>query len=104
MVLEEYGYKIEIRKGVLHGNADGMSRECHGTECICDELLAYERKYKVKKGQILEGKQQEVAAFYCNTYVTKSIDVECERVRSYSVQVKSELRSRRVKRDAAKRC
>ena len=45
MFLEEYSYKIEIRKGVLHGNADGMSRGCHGKECICDELLAYERKY-----------------------------------------------------------
>ena len=55
MFLEEPSYKIEIRKGVLHGNADGMSRGCHGSGCICDELLAYERKYNVKKGQIIEG-------------------------------------------------
>ena len=68
MFLEQYSYKIEIWKGVLHGNADGMSRGCHGKECICDELLAYERKYNVKKGQILEGEQEEVSAFYCNNY------------------------------------
>ena len=30
MQLEEYSYKIVIRKGALHGNADAMSRGCHG--------------------------------------------------------------------------
>ena len=55
---------------------------CHEVswkKCICDELLAYERKYNVKKGQILEGEQEEVAAFYCNNFVAKSIDTQCER-------------------------
>ena len=28
---------------------------------------------------MLEGEQEEVAALYCNNYVAKSIDVECER-------------------------
>ena len=36
--LEEYSYRIEITKGVLHGSADGMSRGCYGSGCICDEL------------------------------------------------------------------
>ena len=54
MSLEEYSYQIEIRKGVLHGNADGMSRGCHGNGCICDALLAYERKYNIGPGVILE--------------------------------------------------
>ena len=42
MALEEYTYTIEIRRGVLHGNADGLSRmPCLGKKCICvgvDEL------------------------------------------------------------------
>ena len=54
MHLEEYSYQIEIRKGVLHGNADGMSRGCHGNGCICDELLAYERKFNIRPGTVLE--------------------------------------------------
>ena len=54
MFLEEYSYKIEIRKGVLHGNADGLSRECHGNGCICDELERYEKRYNVRRGQVLK--------------------------------------------------
>ena len=54
MSLEEYSYQIQIRKGVLHGNADGMSRGCHGNGCICDALLAYERKYNIRPGVILD--------------------------------------------------
>ena len=35
--MEEYSYKIEIRKGTLHANADGMSRmPCRKKQCICD--------------------------------------------------------------------
>ena len=56
-----------------------MSRWCHGSGCICDELLAYKRKYNVKKGQIIEGEQEEETAFYCNNYVAKAIDSEFER-------------------------
>ena len=37
--MEEYDYNIEIRKGTLHANADGMSRmpcePCNGKQCIC---------------------------------------------------------------------
>ena len=73
MFLEEYSYKIEIKKGILRGNADGMSRGCHGSGCICDELLVYERKNNVKKGHIIEGEKEEVALFNCNNYVAKSI-------------------------------
>ena len=79
MLLEEYSYKIEIRKGVLHGNADGMSRGCHGNGCICDELEAYEKKFNVKKHDVLDGDEVEVKAFYCNNFVAKTIDQECQR-------------------------
>lgn len=33
--LEETEYEIEIRKGELHSNADGLSRLCGGKKCIC---------------------------------------------------------------------
>ena len=34
--LEELEYTIEVRKGVNHGNADGLSRlGCEGKRCIC---------------------------------------------------------------------
>ena len=56
-----------------------MSRGCHGSGCICDKLVAYKQKNNVKKGQILEGEQEEVAAFYYNNYVAKSMDSKCER-------------------------
>ena len=42
MQLEEYSYKIVIRKGALHGNADAMSRGCHGKECICIPVAKWE--------------------------------------------------------------
>ena len=60
MTLEEYSYKIDIKKGVLHGNADGMSRGCHGAGCICDELENFERKNNVRKGMILDETEHEV--------------------------------------------
>ena len=65
MYLEEFSYKIEVRKGVLHANADGMSRGCHGKGCICDELQLYERKYNVKPGDVLDGDMEQVTSFFC---------------------------------------
>ena len=62
MSLEEYSYQIEIRKGVLHGNADGMSRGCHGNGCICDALLEYERKYNIRPGTILDDTESILSA------------------------------------------
>ena len=55
MFLEEYSYRIEIRKGILHGNADAMSRGCHGKGCICDELVQWERRMDVRKGTVMIG-------------------------------------------------
>ena len=55
MFLEEYSYKIEIRKGVLHGNADAMSRGCHGKGCICDDLVRWEQRMDVRKGTVMIG-------------------------------------------------
>ena len=52
MTLEEYSYKLEIRKGTLHCNADAMSRGCHGKGCICEELVLFERRNNVRRGQI----------------------------------------------------
>ena len=74
MFLEEYSYKIEVRKGILHGNADGMSRGCHGNGCICEELEAYEKRHSIRKGKIIDG---DVVEVYCNKYVTKALDESC---------------------------
>ena len=63
MSLEEYSYQIEIRKGVLHGNADGMSKGCHGNGCICDALLAYERKFNICPGTLLDDGGTVLSAF-----------------------------------------
>ena len=79
MFLEEYSYKIEIRKGILHGNADGMSRGCHGNGCICDELEQYEKRHNVRKGQVLEEDPEEVNAMYCNELISKQMDAECQK-------------------------
>ena len=36
MMMEEYTYEVEVRKGTLHANADAMSRmPCKGKVCIC---------------------------------------------------------------------
>ena len=52
MTLEEYSYKLEIRKGILHCNADAMSRGCHGKGCICEELVIFELRSNIRRGQI----------------------------------------------------
>jgi hypothetical protein len=54
MDLEKYSMKIEIRKGVLHGNADALSRGCPGKKCICDKILEYERRHNVKPGTVID--------------------------------------------------
>ena len=53
MTLEQYSYSVEIRKGVLHLNADAMSRGCHGNGCICAELLAFERRHNIQKSHYI---------------------------------------------------
>lgn len=43
-VLSEFQYKIEIRRGALHVNADGLSRlGCNGKQCVCDQVDQFER-------------------------------------------------------------
>ena len=77
MMLEEYSYKIEVRKGVLHANADGMSRGCHGKGCICEELEKYERRYDIRAGKTLDESMNEVCVFECNPHVSRSMNAEC---------------------------
>ena len=55
MFLEEYSYRIEIRKGVLHGNADAMSRGCHGKGCICEDLVRWEQRQDIRAGTVMHG-------------------------------------------------
>ena len=44
--LEEVEYTIEVRKGVNHGNADGLSRMlCEGKNCICEPVQLLERQH-----------------------------------------------------------
>ena len=74
MFLEEYSYKIEIRKGVLRG----LSRGCQGNGCICYELEKYKKRYNVRKRQVLKGDEEQVAAFHCNLFVSKVINGRCQ--------------------------
>ena len=51
MLLEQYSYKIEVRAGVDHANADTLSRiPCSGKICICEKVEAYERRSKTSVG------------------------------------------------------
>jgi hypothetical protein len=79
MFLEEFSYKIEIRKGVLHVNADAMSRGCHwDKQCICEALTRYELKHEVKKGQILDGEVEDAPPFWCNQMMARHLEAECK--------------------------
>ena len=53
--LEEFSYKIEVRKGTLHSNADGLSRGCNGKVCICDDLEQWEKQRNIRKGTKIAG-------------------------------------------------
>ena len=79
MTLEEYSYKIEVRKGILHGNADGMSRGCHGKACICDQLQQWEKRYNITKGKVIEGDEIPVLSFYCNHYDNEDMGLTCRK-------------------------
>ena len=48
MTLENYHYTIEIRKGVLHTNADTLSRYvcCEGKQCMCTNVAKLEETSK----------------------------------------------------------
>ena len=77
MDLEEYSYKIEVRKGILHTNADAMSRGCHGKDCICEDLVRFERRHNIKKGDVIETEDEPVLAFECNTLMNHNISTKC---------------------------
>ena len=54
LTLEEYSYKIEVRAGKLHANADTLSRiPCNGKICICTKVEEYEKRAKTKIGNIV---------------------------------------------------
>jgi len=69
MLLEEYSYKLEVRKGILHGNADAMSRGCHGNGCICEELVEYERRNNVRRGLIMDNQTEDIKSLEVNPHV-----------------------------------
>ena len=78
MTLEQYSYSVEIRKGVLHLNADAMSRGCHGNGCICAELLAFERRHNIQKSHyIAEDELGPVEVFECGNPMSKEVDSKC---------------------------
>ena len=53
MLLEQYSYKIEVRAGVDHANADTLSRiPCNGKICICEQVEEYEKRAKTKVGTV----------------------------------------------------
>jgi hypothetical protein len=93
MKLEHYSYKLQIRKGVLHANADGMSRGCHGLEagCICDKLFEYERKHNITKGMELQVDQSllcEVEAVPIQMYTHKNCSAEYCLVQAFKIRPK----------------
>ena len=104
LALEEYSYKLEIRKGVLHSNADAMSRGCHGKQCICEELVQFERKHNIRKGMIIDDGLQVIQMFQCPVVLQNSLDQRCsERTcmfNSYVLQVNYSLEELRVMQEA----
>ena len=59
MLLEQYSYKIEVRAGVDHANADTLSRfPCNGKICICDQVEEFEKRAKTKVGVIIGERHQ----------------------------------------------
>ena len=53
MLLEKYSYKIEVRAGVDHANADTLSRiPCSGKICICEKVEEFEKRAKTKVGAV----------------------------------------------------
>ena len=47
MLLEQYSYKIEVRAGVDHANADTLSRIPYNDKIyICEKIEAYKRRSK----------------------------------------------------------
>ena len=77
LYLEEFSCQIEVRKGVLHANADAMSRGCNGKDCICDDLLRFERKFNIKPGKILTPEDEPIPAFQCNQLVSAEFSKLC---------------------------
>ena len=53
LFLEQYDYKIEVRAGKLHTNADTLSRvPCSGKICICEKVEQFEKRAKTKVGAV----------------------------------------------------
>ena len=78
MTLEQYDYDVEVRKGILHTNADAMSRGCHGNGCICAELLAFERRHNVHRNQLItEEELGPVEVLECGNPISKNIEATC---------------------------
>ena len=64
MRLEEVEYTIETRKGVMHANADGLSRlGCGGKRCICDGVNQLEATTDVQDTYIDHGLPINAAVF-----------------------------------------
>ena len=54
MLLEQYSYRIEVRAGKDHANADTLSRiPCSGKICICEKVEEYEKRAKTKVGSVI---------------------------------------------------
>ena len=77
--LEEYSYKLEIRKGVLHSNADALSRGCHGKDCICADILHYERKHNIRPGKQFDANVDPVLSFECNNFISRTLTKSCSK-------------------------
>ena len=53
MIMEDYSYTIEVRKGISHANADAMSRmPCERKKCICEGVDRMEHAESVEDRNI----------------------------------------------------
>ena len=61
-IMEEYSYDIEVRKGILHANADAMSRmPCDMKSCICRGVDELERVHGLEDSNSAEAVVSAIA-------------------------------------------
>ena len=66
LFLEQYSYKIVVRAGKEHANADTLSRiPCNGKICICEQVEAYEKRAKTKIGEVQDSEHSLPVTSVC---------------------------------------
>lgn len=67
-ILSEFKYKIEVRKGALHVNADGLSRlGCNGKKCVCAQVDQFERTPGIVNNHNVVCSMTTASSLFCVT-------------------------------------